>query len=352
MQQTFGDLQMVIVNDGGDAGAVEAVVEANRGRVLGRAVVVHHETSRGMEAATNAGLAATDSRFVAVLDDDDTWHPRFLECTIESLERTGAMGVITDTQVVYEDTDYGDIRFLESFPFDPMEDVRPVGSPWESGRRLPPTSLFRLLSWNQFPPCSFVYRREALEEVGAYDESLPVLGDWDFNIRFQLRYDVEYVDVPLAYYHHRKGESGQPGNSVSQLDNLHDRVREQLLNRYLRRDLDRQTAGAGVLANLLHEARGRRAAELAAFGVLTARLDSIEQTIGKLVDRLEVLAGTEHAPRGFDDDPGPVPWEGQPGPAGNPARPVVDRVRRKLLGGPRPSGATTAAGSTPGEVQV
>jgi GT2 family glycosyltransferase len=348
MQQTFSDLSMVIVNDGGDPGAVEALVEAHRGRVQGRAVVVHHETSRGMEAATNAGLAATDSRFVAVLDDDDTWHPRFLECTVDTLERTGAAGVVTDTQAVYEDTDYGDIRFLESFPFDPMADVAPVAPPAVPGRRLPPTSLFRLLSGNQFPPCSFVYRREALDEVGGYDESLPVLGDWDFNLRFQRRYDVEYLDVPLAYYHHRKGESGEPGNSVSHPEQLHDRVRTQLLNRYLRRDLDDRVAGVGVLANALHHSRVQRADDLAALAALTARLDSIDQALGELADRLEGLAGP--AGRRSGDTPVPEVSGEQPEPVGSPARPVVDLVRRKLLGGSRPPAPTSIGAPAPGEV--
>jgi glycosyltransferase involved in cell wall biosynthesis len=283
MQQTLTDLHMVIVDDGGDAAAVDAVVEARSDQTQGRVSVVHHESARGMEAATNAGLQALDSTFVAILDDDDSWHPTFLERTVGELERTGAMGVVTDTQAVYEDTDYGDIRYMESFLFDPLADVH-LGT---SEHPRPPTSLVRLLSGNQFPPCAFVYRRLALDEVGTYDETLPVLGDWDFNIRFQLRYDVDHIPEPLAYYHHRKGESAELGNSVSK-DDLHDRTRQLLLNRYLRHDLERGTFGVGVLASLLHEWRQQSVDTGAS---MAARLESIDASIGALSDRLDQAIG-------------------------------------------------------------
>ena len=287
MQQTLGDLQMVIVNDGGDSGTVEELLEARRDQVQGRAKVVHHEAPRGMEAATNTGLRSSDSRFVAVLDDDDTWHPRFLELTVAAMERTGSMGVVTDTEAVYEDIDYGDIRLLDWFLFDPMADVAPFGAAGGGRRPLPPTSLFRLLSGNQFPPCSFVYRREALGEVGYYDESLPVLGDWDFNIRFLLRHDIHYIDEPLAHYHHRKGQSDELGNSAGHGGDLHERVREQLLNRYLRQDIERHSVGIGVLANLLHYLRAQRASALVADHALVTKLDSIERSVGALAESIE-----------------------------------------------------------------
>ncbi len=333
MQQTFPDLHMIIVNDGGDPRAVDQVVDAHRDLVRRRVTVVHHDSATGMEAATNAGLRAGDSQFVAVLDDDDSWHPTFLERTVGALQATGAMGVVTDTQAVYEDTDYGDIRFLESFLFDAMADVRPPSGPGDGRPPLAPNSLFRLLSGNQFPPCSFVYRRSALDEVGIYDERLPVLGDWDFNIRFLLRYDIHHLAEPLAYYHHRKGESGEPGNSVSRDDNLHDRVRRELLDRYLRHDLEEGRLGVGVLANALHQWREQRAEDLAAQGLVSARLDSIERSLAALAERPESApAGGPGAMASDGTSPDVVAPD-----AAAPARPMA-RVRKKLLGGPADEG--------------
>ena len=36
---------------------------------------------------------------------------------------------------------------------------------------------------NRFPPISFLFRRSVYDKIGGFDEELPVLGDWDFNLK-------------------------------------------------------------------------------------------------------------------------------------------------------------------------
>ncbi len=283
MQQTLGDLHMVIVNDGGDASVVDAVAARHHALARGRLSVVHHADSRGMEAASNAGILASDSRYLAILDDDDSWHPRFLETTVDAMARSGRMGAVTATKLFVERVDDDGIRLLHSVPF--TSDTHLLRARAEkgehgissatapdadrvseiAGRRPPPTSLFRLLEANQFTSNAFVYERAALDVVGLYDESLPVLGDWDFNLRFLRHFDVDFIDAPLAYYHHREPGSTAMGNTVTDQDGSHERVRQQLLNRYLRADLDGHGLGLGYLANLLHRDRDRAAFLRAAY---------------------------------------------------------------------------------------
>jgi hypothetical protein len=60
-----------------------------------------------------------------------------------------------------------------------------------------------------------VYRRALHEELGLYDDSLPVVGDWAFNLRVLSRGPLEYLPgAPLAYWHQRVGVDGPEGNSV------------------------------------------------------------------------------------------------------------------------------------------
>jgi hypothetical protein len=56
---------------------------------------------------------------------------------------------------------------------------------------------------NFFPPIAFVFRREVLERIGGFNETLPVLGDWFFNLEFLLEDDIAVLPEPLARYHHR-----------------------------------------------------------------------------------------------------------------------------------------------------
>ena len=64
-------------------------------------------------------------------------------------------------------------------------------------------------------------------------------------------------------------------------------MREQLLNRYLRQDIERHSVGIGVLANLLHYLRAQRASALVADHALVTKLDSIERSVGALAESIE-----------------------------------------------------------------
>jgi hypothetical protein len=187
------------------------------------------------------------------------------------------MGTVTNTRAVIETTEYDDIRLSEWFDFDP------TAGPWMAYR--PPTDLFRLISWNQFPPCSFVYRRDALADVGYYDDTLPVLGDWDFNLRFFLRHRVDHLPLALAYYHHRTEARRGLANSV-QGEQLHEQVRLRLLERYLRADLEQGVLGVGFLSNLLYDLRQTGSAQHAATDSLDHRLRGLEESVDRLGEQI------------------------------------------------------------------
>src|SRR5919112_1932342 len=78
LAQSFTDWLLVLVNDGGRTGEVDPVVEKYSSELGDRVLVIHHEVGRGMEAASNAGIKASGSEYIAVHDDDDKWHPDFL----------------------------------------------------------------------------------------------------------------------------------------------------------------------------------------------------------------------------------------------------------------------------------
>jgi hypothetical protein len=80
--QTFGDLEAIVVNDGGsDPGAT---LEPFRDTVGGgeRLTVVHHDRNRGLAAARNTGLRLARGRYVGFLDDDDCLLPHHLAALV------------------------------------------------------------------------------------------------------------------------------------------------------------------------------------------------------------------------------------------------------------------------------
>ena len=58
-----------------------------------------------MEAASNIGIKASNSDYVVIHDDDDSWHPEFLEKCVGFLDNNlypGIGGVITHVVRVFE----------------------------------------------------------------------------------------------------------------------------------------------------------------------------------------------------------------------------------------------------------
>ena len=233
LRQVFTDWTMVIVNDGGDPAPVDDLVRRYAEAFRGRVAVVHNRTSVGMEGASNIGIRATDSRYVVLHDDDDTWDPEFLQATVDFLERDSVHeGVITRARIVYEALRDGAVVVERDVPLNP--EINAV-------------SLGRILHSNFFPVHAFLYRRKALDTVGLYREDLPVLGDWDFNIRFLARFDIALIDRALAFWHQRPGVDGSPGNSIFNACELHARYDAAVRNRWLRDDLAAQRHGVGQL---------------------------------------------------------------------------------------------------------
>jgi glycosyltransferase involved in cell wall biosynthesis/SAM-dependent methyltransferase len=239
LAQTFQDWIMVIVNDGGNKVDVESLVAEHKDKWQGRYLIVDNDESVGMEAASNIGIKSSDSDYVVIHDDDDSWHPLFLEKCVKFLDKnqhTNIQGVITRSRRILERIDKGKVikEHEESF------------NAW-----LESLTIFRMASSNVFPPISFLYHRDVLNEIGYYKEDLPVLGDWEFNLRFMSKHDIGLIPEELAYYHHRLSiKSGDYSNSVVGHDDKHIYYDTLIRNELLRKDLERNTIGMGYLVNI------------------------------------------------------------------------------------------------------
>ena len=241
-RQTLRDFSWVVVNDGGDGEEVETIVAHAKENGVD-AHVVHRAASTGMEAASNAGLAASKSEYIAIHDDDDSWHPDFLLRTVAFLEADPLfVGVICHTEEVREEIKGGAIVEKSRRPMNAeIHDIH----------------ISELFYRNLFPPISLLYRREVLEAIGPYDEALPVLGDWDFNLRLILHGEIAVIEETLAYYHARRAKHHDP-NSIHSNPYLHKRYEAVIRNRLIRAGLAHGTIHPGSLMALSSFGRSRR----------------------------------------------------------------------------------------------
>jgi len=216
--------EWIIVNDAGDPAPVEALRQDIREKHgPGKAPqVIPLETSKGMEHASNAGLKATKGAFITIHDDDDSWHPAFLNRMhgwLSHPEHAAYAGVVCQSVRVVEERKEHTIEQLDEHPFNP---------------ELTSLTFWDVLKENRFPPISFCFRSCILEEVGMFNEALPVLGDWEFNLRVLAKRPLAVIPEPLANYHHRQ-EAGDSryANSISS-EKTH-RQTERLLRQQWRR---------------------------------------------------------------------------------------------------------------------
>ncbi|WP_024512388.1 glycosyltransferase [Bradyrhizobium sp. ARR65] len=245
-QQGFRDWEIIIVNDGGDAPALEQLLAQVPGVVRSRVTVVHHATSQGRWAAANAGLKVARGDLVVIHDDDDSWHGAFLETMVAAIDRhpPSVAGVVCHTQYVDEVVFDGTIA---------RKGVRPFNS-WMQN-----VTLFRMASRNFIPPISLLYRASVHEQLGVYREDLPVLGDWDFYMRLLSCFEIQLVPRVLANYHLRPADAGEQfGNSVLTGVQSHSSVEASILNALLRKDLSEGKVGLGTIANLAYDLRELR----------------------------------------------------------------------------------------------
>lgn len=252
LAQTLADWRLVIVNDGGDPEPVQRLVDARAERFRGRCRILSHRRSVGMEAASNRGLRESDSEFVVIHDDDDTWDPQFLQRSIAFLERPSCadIGVMVRTEIVYEElADDGDggaaaVRETGRGPF------------WTDQRSI---TLSDLLSINRGVPISFLYRRSLHGLVGDYDESLPAVGDWEFHLRTAQSATIGFIDGrPLAFWHQRPTVVGVDGNSMFAAQATHDQYDLRVRERHLREWTDQNGIGLPLwMAREIQDLRGR-----------------------------------------------------------------------------------------------
>ena len=261
LKQTYADWVLLIVNDGGSPRRVDDLVAKYSEEGRGRIHAVHNPSSLGMEAASNLGIRATDSTFVAIHDDDDEWRQDFLQSTVDYLDGSKDQGVMVRTDIVYERIIGDRVEVVGREPF--AADVGEI-------------TLFDLLRHNRGVPISFLYRRTVHDHIGYYNESLPVVGDWEFHLRFASRFTVHFMEGEArAYWNQRREATGDMGNSVISRGDDHRKYDLQVREQYLKDYVEKYGVGALLYLTKLQDRQSHE---------IHARADQAERKLQEIID--------------------------------------------------------------------
>ena len=199
--QTFGDWELILVNDGSTDGSGE-LCRALAGE--DRRVLVLDRPNGGVSAARNTGLDAASGDTVTFLDSDDSFAPDHLETLFSLLESAGADAAASGMTLFYPDC--------------PAERaVRPGAGVFSGKEEI--LRAFLTEGCGLYGACGKLFRRAAVGDVrfSAYTRAEDAL----FCVRVLSRCGVYAMSDTAGYLYYRRSDSvtmrGPDERSVDQV---------------------------------------------------------------------------------------------------------------------------------------
>jgi GT2 family glycosyltransferase len=186
LQQSYKPIEVIVVDDGSEDGT-QQVIAPYKNKVM-----YLRKERGGPSSARNAGIRVASGEWIGLLDADDLWLPDFVENLVHA-------GVERAADLVFSDH----LRLISGNVVGPTQQERnglkrQLKSLAPDGILLNPFEL--LLDLGCYCTTSAVLvRRQALLEVGLFDESLRSSEDLDLWLRLALKYRFCPVTEPLMY---------------------------------------------------------------------------------------------------------------------------------------------------------
>lgn len=195
IRQTERRWEAIVVNDGSpDEEALVAALAPFRDRIT-----YHSQPHLGVAAARNAAIRISRGRWLAFLDGDDCWEQDFLARQLEFLAGSNLAMAWSDGWYVGGVTPAGS-RLMTVAPC-----------------RGPVTAMALLMGAVSVTTSATVVRKELVEAVGGFDESLWRGQDFDLWVRLLHRgIRAGYNPAPLIRYRVRPGSLS--GDEVDQVE--------------------------------------------------------------------------------------------------------------------------------------
>lgn len=279
--QTFKDWHLVLV-DQGDSEVSRALL-ATMEDFKGKYTVVSAPPDVNIAVMCNLGIAAGTGELINVLDDDDTWHPAYLEAMETALRRRPhprfAAAACQTIDIEEEQAPNGDWVTTRQYPKTPFG----------------PITVLDVLRHPVFHLNAFLYERRCHDLIGPINEN-PVCGeDWEFHRRFICQFDVMVLSEQLTYYHKRpKAMTGAEANTKNRYSQHIARYySSSTVNRDIRETLGENPAQLGLFAALAQlESNITRRLRMMEdrMALMQADLDRMSEKVGKINSRSKAIS--------------------------------------------------------------
>ena len=230
LKQTHMNFELIIVNDASIDGTEDIVLSLIN--CDSRIIYIPFSENRGLPVALNHGIKIAKGNYITWTSHDNILMPNALEYMLHEFVNTNSDFVYADCLVINENGQ--EIGFLKTKPIE------------------------NILFSNVVHAC-FLYRKEVVEKVGEYNESLKLIEDWDYWLRSAQKCKMTNINQTLYQYRHHDSSLTSQIKSEREKQKLFDfnkyRMLENLIsdNRITHKELliDFFLNPDGVLSSIL-----------------------------------------------------------------------------------------------------
>lgn len=181
--QTYTDYEIIVVNDGSTDNSVAAVKSLNDPRIR-----LIHQKNAGVSAARNRGIEEARGEYIALLDGDDQWKPKFLETIANLITKYPECDVFATN---YEFIDHkGNVKptIINNIPFKESDGIL--------------TNYFRVAATSHPPICasSIAINTNILRTIAGFPIGIKSGEDLLTWARLASLYKIAYTKLNLASF--------------------------------------------------------------------------------------------------------------------------------------------------------
>ena len=174
INQTYKPAEIIVVDNGSSDGTLKFLREQYP------KITILTEKKIGVSSARNKGIKKSINQWIALLDSDDAWHPRKLEIQTSMLD-----SALKEYNLIHTD----EVWFRNNKHINQMKKHKKQGG-----------YIFeRCLSLCCISPSSVLFKKNILDKVGLFDESLPVCEDYDMWLKICSSEEVLFAQDKLTY---------------------------------------------------------------------------------------------------------------------------------------------------------